>query len=108
MGFFLLEVNYLKTTIETLKFPCEFKKKLKMKASLGNLSINLIDGHLIKINNTNLIITEPHKIIIKNSSTTLIAYLYEDNDKIYLPVSNAIISFTKFVTILNEMNKIIR
>ena len=78
-------------TIETLKFPCEFKKKLKMKTSLGNLSI-----------------TEPNKIIIKNSFTILIAYLYEDNDKIYLPVSNAVISFTKFVKILNEINKIRR
>ena len=29
----------MKTTIETLEFPCEFKKKLKMKASFGNLSI---------------------------------------------------------------------
>ncbi len=97
----------MKTTIETLKFPCEFKKKLKMKVSLGNLSINLIDGHLIKINNTNLSITEPYKIIIKNSSTTLIAYLYEDINKIYLPISNAIISFTKFVTIINKMNCIV-
>ena len=93
-------------TIETLKFPCEFKKKLKMKVSLGNSSINLIDGRLIKINNTNLSITEPYKIIIKNSSITLIAYLYEDNDKIYLPASNVIISFTKFVAIINEINKI--
>lgn len=95
----------MKTTIETLKFPCEFKKKLKMKASLGNLIIDLIDGHLIRIDNTNLSITEPYKIIAKNNSNILIAYLYEDNDKIYLPVSNAIISFTKFVTILSEMNK---
>lgn len=95
----------MKTTIEPLKFPCEFKKKLKMKASLGNLSINYIDGHLIKINNTNLSITEPYKIIVKNNTNTLIAYLYEDNDKIYLPISNAIILFTKFVTILSKMNK---
>lgn len=36
--------------IETLKFPCEFNKKLKMKVSSSNLSINLIDGHFIKIN----------------------------------------------------------
>ena len=50
-----------------------------MKASLGNLSINYIDGHLIKIDNTNLGTTEPYKIIIKNNTTTLIAYLYEDN-----------------------------
>ena len=76
-----------------------------MKASLGNLNISSIDGHLIKINNTNLGITEPYKIIIKNNTTTLIAYLYEDNDKIYLPTSNAIISFTKFTEILNSMNK---
>ncbi len=96
----------MKTTIETLKFPCEFKKKLKMKVSLGNLSINLIDGHLIKINNTNLSITEPYKIIIKNGSNTLIAYLYEDIDRIYLPTSNAIISFTKFTQIISEINGI--
>ena len=95
----------MKTTIETLEFPCEFKKKLKMKASLGNLSISFTSGHLIKINNTNLSVTEPYKIIVENNSKTLIAYLYEDDDKIYLPISNAIISFTKFITILNEMNK---
>lgn len=95
----------MKTTIETLEFPCEFKKKLKMKASLGNLSIDYIDGHIIKIDKTNLSITEPYKIIIKNSSNTLVAYLYEDNDKIYLPISNTIISFSKFVKILNVINK---
>ena len=95
----------MKMTIETLEFPCEFKKKLKMKASLGNLSISFTSGHIIKINNTNLSVTEPYKIIVENNSRILIAYLYEDNDKIYLPISNAIISFTKFITILNEMNK---
>ena len=95
----------MKMTIETLEFPCEFKKKLKIKASLGNLSISFTSGHIIKINNTNLSVTEPYKIIIENNSKILIAYLYEDNDKIYLPISNAIISFTKFITILNEMNK---
>ncbi len=95
----------MKTTIETLEFPCEFKKKLKMKASLGNLSISFTSVHLIKVNNTNLSVTEPYKIIVENNSKTLIAYLYKDNDKIYLPISNAIISFAKFITILNEMNK---
>ena len=42
-----------------------------MKASLGNLSISYIDGHLIKINNTSLGITEQYKIIIKNNKTIL-------------------------------------
>lgn len=78
-----------------------------MKASLGNLNIKYIDGHLIKINNTNLGIIEPYKIIIRNNTTTLIAYLYEDNDKIYLPTSNIIITFTKFTQIINSMNKFI-
>lgn len=72
-----------------------------MKASLGNLNIKFIDGHLIRIDNTNLGITEPYKIIIKNNTTTLIAYLYEENDKIYLPTSNVIITFTKFTQIIN-------
>lgn len=65
----------MKMTIETLEFPCEFKKKLKMKASLGNLSINYTPGHLIKINKTNLTETEPYKIIAKNNSNTLIAFV---------------------------------
>lgn len=56
-----------------------------MKTSLGNLSINLIDGHLIKVNNTNLGITEPYKIIVNSKITTLIAYWYEDMSRyIYL------------------------
>ena len=76
---------------------------IKVKASLGNLNIKYIDGHLIKINNTNLDITKPYKIIIKNNTTALIAYLSEDNDKI----SNVIIIFTKFTQIINELNKFI-
>lgn len=95
----------MKTTIETLEFPCEFKKKLKIKVSMGNLKIEFIDGHLIKFDKTNLSVREPNKIIAANKVNTLIAYFYEDNDKIYLPISNAIISFTKFVDILNKMNK---
>lgn len=94
----------MKTTIETLKFPCEFKKKLKIKASLGNLNINYVDGHLVKINNTNLSVIEPYKIIVKNNTSTLIAYFYEDSDKIYLPTGDAIITFTKFTEIINCMN----
>jgi len=42
----------MKTTIETLEFPCEIKKKLKIKVSMGNLGINYIDGHPIKFDKT--------------------------------------------------------
>ncbi len=95
----------MKTTIETLEFPCEIKKKLKMKVSMGNLEVEFIDGHLIKFDKTNLSVQEPYKIIVNNKHHTLIALLYNDEDKIYLPNENAIISITKYISILNTMNK---
>ncbi len=95
----------MKMTIETLKFPCEIKKKLKIKASMGNLDIKFIDGHLINFDKTNLSVQEPHKIIVSNKKNTLIALLYDDEDKIYLPNENTIISLTKYIKILNAMNK---
>ena len=94
----------MKTTIENLKFPCEIKKKLKMKVSMGNLEVEFIDGHLIKLDKTNISVQEPHKIIVSNKKNTL-ALLYENEDKIYLPSENAIISITKYISILNTMNK---
>ena len=95
----------MKTTIENLEFPCEIKKKLKMKVSMGNLDVEYIDGHLIKFDKTNLSVQEPHKIIVSNKKNTLVALLYENEDKIYLPSENAIISITKYISILNTMNK---
>lgn len=96
----------MKTTIENLIFPCEIKKKLKIKGSFGNLDTQYIDGHLIKFDKTNLSVTEPHKIIVSNSSSIIVAYLYDNSDKIYIPNSNAIISLNRFISLLNEMNKI--
>lgn len=97
----------MKTTIENLIFPSVLKDKLKMKVGMSNLDINFIAGHIINIDKTNLSITEPHKIIVNNKINTLIAYIYNDNDKIYLPNYNAVISITKYISILNEMNKCI-
>lgn len=62
----------MKTTIETLEFPCEIKKKLKMKVSMGNLEVEFIDGHLIKFDKTNLSVQEPYKIIVSNKKNTLV------------------------------------
>lgn len=95
----------MKTTIEKLEFPCEIKKKLKIKVSMGNLEVEFIDGHLIKFDKTNLSVQEPYKIIVNNKHHTLIALLYNDEDKIYIPSGNAIISITKYISILNTMNK---
>lgn len=95
----------MKTTIESLDFPSEIKNKLKMKVSTTNLKIEFLSGHIIKFDKTNLSVREPHRIIVSNSNKILIALLYDDIDKIYLPNHNAIISFTKYINILNNMNK---
>ena len=96
----------MKTTIETLDFPECILKKLKMKVSTSNLDIKFLSGHIIKFNKTNLSVREPHRIIVSNSKNTLIALLYDDIEKVYLPRENAIVSFTKYITILNTMNSI--
>lgn len=96
----------MKTVITELPFPCEIKNKIKMKVSTGNLEINFLSGHLIKIDNTNISIEEPHRIIVKKDNMILLAMLYNNEDKIYLPNNNIIFTLTKYISILNYMNKI--
>ena len=67
-----------------------------------------VNGHIIKFNKTNLSIREPHKIIISNSYNTLVALLYDDTNKIYIPNDNAVITLSKFIQIINTMNKQIK
>lgn len=98
----------MKTTMETLTFPCEVIDKIKIKTSFRNLSIRFVNGHIIKFNKTNLSIREPHKIIISNSYNTLVALLYDDTNKIYIPNDNAVITLSKFIQIINTMNKQIK
>lgn len=95
----------MKTTIENLEFPCEMKQKIKMKVGTGNLELEFISGHLIKFDKTNVSVKEPHKIIVKNKHNILVAYAYDDINKLYLPNQNTIISLTKYISILNAMNK---
>ena len=95
----------MKTVITELPFPCEIKNKIKMKVSTGNLEIKFLPGHLIKIDNTNISIEEPHRIIVKKDNMVLLAMLYSNEDKIYLPNNNIIITLTKYISILNSINK---
>ena len=95
----------MKKIIETLEFSCEIKKKLKMKVSMCNLKVEYIDGHLIKFDKTNLSVQEPHKIIVSNKNYTFVALLYDDEDKIYLSNENTFISITRYISILNMMNR---
>ena len=96
----------MKTVITEFHFPCEIKNKIKMKVSTGNLEINFLSGHLIKIDNTNISIEEPHRIIVKKDNMILFAMLYNNEDKIYLPNNNIIFTLTKYISILNSINKI--
>ena len=96
----------MKTVITELPFSCEIKNKIKMKVSTGNLEINFLSGHLIKIDNTNISIEEPHRIIVKKDNMILFAMLYNNEDKIYLPNNNIIITLTKYISILISINKI--
>ena len=93
----------MKTTIQNLEFPSEFKKKLKIKVNNNKLNIEFISGHVINLDKTNLSVTEPHRIIVTNENKTLIALLYDDINKVYLPYNGVIISFTKYINILNSM-----
>ena len=95
----------MKTVITELPFPCEIKNKIKVKVSTGNLEINFLSGHLIKIDNTNISIEEPYRIIVKKDNMVLLAMLYSNEDKIYLPNNNIILTLTKYISILNSINK---
>ncbi len=95
----------MKTTIENLIFPCEIKNKLKIKGSFGNLDIKYIDGHLIKFDNTNLSVTEPHKIIISNESICLILISYDDDNNLYLKDSHEIITLSRLSNLVLKMQE---
>lgn len=90
----------MKLAIENLEFPVELIDKITKKVSLKHLDVNFINGSIVHLNNTNLNLFNPHKIIIKGSNKVLIAYVYEDNDKIFLPSSNAFITLNKLVSII--------
>lgn len=42
----------MKTTIQSLDFPCEIKNKLKIKTSTANLNLEFISGHIINLEKT--------------------------------------------------------
>ena len=91
----------MKITIQNLEFPSELKNKLKIKVNNNKLKIDYMPGHIINLDKTNLSVTEPHRIIVTSENKTLIALVYENTNKVYLPYNGAIISFTKYINILN-------
>lgn len=53
-----------------------------MKVSTTNLNIEFLSGHIIKFNQTNISVREPHRIIVSNSKNTRV-YCRESFNKIY-------------------------
>ena len=69
----------MKTTIAKLEFPSVIESKIKKLVS-SKVSVEFIAGKNIKLDNTNLGLIEPHKIIFSNDKTILIVLLYDHDD----------------------------
>ena len=91
----------MKITIENLEFPSVLKNNNKLKSTLSKLDVKYIAGHIIKINQTNLSINEPHKIIINNNINSLVAFIYDESSKLFLPTLNDFVSINRFINIVN-------
>jgi len=73
----------MKITIEELEFPIHIRTKLMKLKNITKLHIDFINGKNIVFNKTNLAIHEPHKIVISNSTSSVILLTYENNDNLY-------------------------
>ena len=91
----------MKTTIIKLEFPSVIKSKIKKLVS-SKINIEFIAGKNIKLNNTNIGLTEPHKIIFNNDKTCLIVLAYDNDENYYLYDLSNPISFTKLITLVND------
>ena len=90
----------MKTTITQLEFPSVIESKIKKLVS-SKVSVEFIAGKNIKLNNTNLGLIEPHKIIFSNDNTCLIVLCYDNDDNYYLYDLSNPVSFSKLITLVN-------
>ena len=91
----------MKTTITKLEFPSEIKSKVKQFVS-AKINIEFIAGKKIRFDNTNLGLTEPHKIIFSNQNTFFVVLLYDDDEKYYLHDLSNSIPFNKLTKLVND------
>jgi len=67
----------MKTTIEQLEFPSVLKSKLNKYINTSKINIEYLNGSIVKLSNTNLGVINPHKVIVSNTKTFLIGYVYD-------------------------------
>ena len=94
----------MKMTIEQLDFPLSLKTKIMKIKNISKLSIDFVGGKNIVIDNTNLAIQEPHRIIISNKTSSVILFNYEYDDKLYSRLDNQI-SLSKLPIIIAKLLK---
>ena len=80
----------------------KFEKRIKITCEMNNAKCEFIQGKIIKVNNTNVSIIQPHKIIIKVKTRKLLV-LYFDKENMFLYDRTIPIDIKQLSLIINEM-----
>lgn len=75
------EVRTHESIHRTLEFPSSIKDKILK--DISKINTEFISGKYIHVENTNLSICEPHKIIFSNASNYFVLINYENDSTLY-------------------------
>ena len=89
----------MKIIKKELQFEERLKQRLEMICEFSKVTPTFINGSIRKIENTNLIYIEPHKVIIKD--TTFLVFNY--SNEIYISNLNRKIRLSELEEYLNSM-----
>lgn len=93
----------MKISTKQLDFPLCIKNKVLRIKDITKLHIEFISGKYIKLNNTNLALQEPHKIIISNDYNYIVLLAYENDTNLYLEDLSNHITSTEFQQIISHL-----
>lgn len=79
----------------------ELRKKIENGCKFSNSKSTILNGNIIKLKCTNIVYTEPYKIIIKN--TLFLAF--NNHEFIYLGNLQNKLSFKEFEILLHDLTK---
>ena len=92
----------MKTTIEKLEFPKSVKERITRSVS-SKITIAFVAGKNIRLNNTNIGLNEPHKVIFSNDTSSLVIIFYENCSDYYLYDLSTAISLNRIIELVNGM-----
>ena len=93
----------MKITIEPLEFPLCVKEKLLKIPKISKLHIEFVNGKNIHFDKTNLLINEPHQILISNDLSCLILLSYPNDNNFYLKDSLEMITLESIKFLILKM-----